>query len=358
MQQQQHQQGEEDDNTPEDCASLHSLARSCEAAATSETDTAATATRVTGGGERQDDCARVGRPSASDAAGAGDRNSDDGRDRDVPVVRRPPTTAPGRISKSEGEGPKSSSTGSTSGRNSCSSASPSATAADDCADEMREVKLEAALLCGIGRAPARRSAPATGAVADKGLEIVSLAAAAAAAAAAPSGDKLTACFEAGPRSSSSPGDTRGGGGGGLPRTSSAPHLPSLSLRHHHSGDSGGGERLFRRPSTDTHPMDRATRGHGSGGNTLPPMTQMPGSPSASGETDSDHSDSMGGGGGEDAAAESKRHQLNRAQLMGGSHRSGFSSKEPSSTGRDPWGGYSRRGRHVSGARGNEGLSCA
>lgn len=385
--QQQHEHNEEGENTPDECASLRSLARSCEAAAVSETDTAAPAGRSTRGGERHQDGGggggRVGR--ARDAAGAGaagdgDGNSDDGRDRVVPVVRRSSTAVSGRTEKSEGAGRRSSSTGSSSGRKSCSSglASPAAADtdadadADDCADEMREVKLEAALLCGIGRAPARRSAPTNSAIADKGLGIVSLAAAAAAAN-APSGDnKHKACADTAPRSSSSsPGRIRGdnGDGGSLSRTSSAPHLPSLSIRHHHSGDSGGGGGgSFRRPSSDSHPMDRdrATRGHGGGGgggNTLPPMAQMPGSPSACGETDSDHSDSMGGGGGgEDPAAESKLHQRRRAQLVGGSHGSGFSSssssKAPSSTGRDSWPGYSRRGRHVASARDNEGLSCA
>lgn len=159
-----------------------------------------------------------------------------------------------------------------------------------------EVKLEAALLCGMGRAPvsSRRSTPAEAgaavtpspkagtAGAEKGLEIVSLAAAAAAAATSSGDGDGNDDVGAPPlSSSSSPGGIRRG----LSQQTHSP-LPSHPWKgghhnHHH----------HHHP----HPHHRSAMG------------QAPGSPSACGETDSDHSSDRGCAAIEDLAGSKKQH---------------------------------------------------
>lgn len=352
-QQQQQQQPKEEER--EDCASLHSLARSCEAVAASETDAAPAASRTPNGGEREDG-GRAGEPTAAAAAasvtsdGNGNGSLEDRRNGDV----RRYSAASGGGGRRPGVAGRSSSTESiTTPRKSSLSIS-----ATDCADEMREVKAEAALLCGIGRAPPRRAAV------DASSDNKSFTAAGSSSFSSPVGD--TRKFGRGGlqrSSSSSPGGA--GGRSHMSRTSSAPHLPAL---RHGGGGNGGG--AFLPPALSGHPAGAA--GANRGGNRLPSMAQMPGSPSASGETDSDHSDSMGGAGGDDNAIAIAPKQHQRPSPSPGSgrcdRRPGIM-KTPGAGGKESWGVYPGRdgggGRHVAplaslaaaSLRGGNGLSC-
>ena len=347
----------------EDCASLHSLARSCEAAAASETDTPPVA-RTPTGGDRQDSgrTARTGEAATAAVTGDGNGNADDRRSGDV---RRYSAAAPAGDAGVGGGGR----TPDVAGRSSSTEAigsprksSRSSVSATDVADEMREVKLEAALLCGIGRGPPRRAADAS---ADKNG---TAAGSSSSSFSSSVGDKRKIGGGGLQRSSSSsPGGT--GGRSNMSRTSSAPHLPALR----HGGGEGGGGGAFLPPALSAHPADAAGANRAGGaGNRLPSMDQMPGSPSVSGETDSDHSDSMGGGGGDDntIGIAPKQHQR-LSPGSGGRERGPGMMKTPNAAGRESWGGYARRdggggNRHVAPlaslatatARGGNGLSCA
>ncbi|CAN0121153.1 unnamed protein product [Ectocarpus sp. 6 AP-2014] len=292
-----HHQGREQQQqtaTVEGGASLHSLARSSEMAA----ETSATTARA----------ANDGRGSGSEDRHISDSNAAFHHRRDSPPLSRRSPAAPGRSERPseaysrspslEALGPDSASPAG----KVASSPSPSAAgqAQPDCADEMMEVKLEAALLCGMGRAPvsSRQLASATAgaavtpspkavsAGAEKGLEIVSLAAAAAAAAAvsSSSGDGDGNVGVPPRSSSSSPGGIRRG----LSERTHSP-LPSLPWKrgHHHQ-----------------HQHHRSAMG------------QAPGSPSACGETDSDHSSDRGCAAIEDLAGSKKQqhHELQRADV--------------------------------------------
>lgn len=305
LHQRQHQRKRQEETIMKGSASLRSLARPREAGATSETNAAP-------------DCVADG----EDRRGGGGEG---------PAARRTP--AGGIMPNAPGRSPPPSEAVPAPWKKSLSAVSSSVSDAT-CADEMREVKLEAALLCGIGRGPPRR-AMSTDAAAAAAADKVSV------------GDKRKA-GQGSPRQrslSSSPGTVRGGGALRHPNGGGAFPSPALAAAAH---------------STDN------TRG---GGTALPSMSQIPGSPSASGETDSDHSDSMvPGAGGDDAVAaggggghkqmlqQPPHHQRSPVVSRSGLRGSGFTNVS-GSAGRERgvWGGYPA-GRAAT--AGGDGLSCA
>ncbi|CAN0017943.1 unnamed protein product [Scytosiphon promiscuus] len=232
----QHQHQHQRQDTLEECSSLHSLARSCEAAA------ASSETEASPSGSNDD------YRGAGDASGASSSGSEDGRGggggdavshhRQRHRLSPSPTHGRSYAVSNRGGGGRSSEAG---GRSVSASSSPEMMAAvpsprrklsggssnaalgPDCADEMREVKLEAALLCGIGRAPVpRRSAVSSSSASPSSPPVT----ASGGAGAADSNTSTTAASMAQvPGSPSASGDTdsdhsslggggSGGGGGG------------------------------------------------------------------------------------------------------------------------------------------------
>ncbi|CBJ48821.1 hypothetical protein Esi_0049_0026 [Ectocarpus siliculosus] len=305
-----HQGQEQQQQTPtlKGGASVHSPARSSEVAA----ETSAPTGRAAAAGGRHG-AANDGRGSGSEERHNSDSTAAFHHRRDsAPLGRRSPAArgrserpseAYSRSPSLEALGPDSASPA---GKVS-SSPSPSAAgqAQPDCADEMMEVKLEAALLCGMGRAPVSSrqlasaaagaavtpSPKAVSAGAEKGLEIVSLAAAAAAAVSSSSGDG-DGNVVVPPRSSSS-SSSRGGIRRDLSERTHSP-LPSLPWK-------GGHNHHHHQQHQQQHQHHRSAMG------------QAPGSPSACGETDSDHSSDRGCAAIEDLAGSKKQqhHELQR-----------------------------------------------
>ncbi|CAB1101227.1 unnamed protein product [Ectocarpus sp. CCAP 1310/34] len=300
-QEQQQQQQQQQTATLKGGASRHSLARSSEVAAETSAPNAR-ATAGAGTGDSRHSAANDGRGSGSEEGRNGDADAAFHHRNSLPLGRRSPAASgrSERPSESYGRSPSLEALGagpaSPVGKVS-SSPSPSAAgqAQPDCADEMMEVKLEAALLCGMGRAPvsSRRlgSAAAGAAVtpspkavtagAEKGLEIVSLAAAAASAVPSSSGGSDGNVGVPPRSSSSSPGGIRRD----LSERTHSP-LPSLPWKGHHNHH-------------NHHNHHRSAMG------------QAPGSPSACGETDSDHSSDRGCAAVEDLAWSKKQqhHEL-------------------------------------------------
>lgn len=381
-------------HTLEECASLHSLARSCAAAAAKDESTGPLDGK--NGHKRSDDIC---------AEGIKDEGFEEERGRqslESPTGRGRPETDHRPFS-----------------------ASSSATSAST--DEMREVKLEAALLCGIGRAPvpspsggckqspsiARTTPPCDG---DKGLDIVSLPAASIPAQRLPRTNSPAASVNgAGSSSGVRTPEPRGASwrmcssplpnlasaipGGSVPRGMNG-RVEGGSMRRSPSSSSncgneckpspreftpraavevrkvvgsrgrvgspvqrgGGGIGMhagaFPPPALAAHPAHGGMRMHRpiTTRGTLPPIAaQMPGSPSGSGETDSDNGSDSTSGTGMSVSSQHHPHQHQRMPqgVKEGSHsgRNESDFGRTSDGSRESWGrrdgnGHGRGDGHI------------